>query len=279
MNARLILLLTLAAFAVGVVVGRMSGPEQILPTAPIREPGPETPHPAAASHGDTTPEHPAGPADPAPPEDEDPVDTLLRHIDRIVPEPPPPSDPIPDLYIGSVIPTPQGDLKILGTGTDYRLARHGRWVTLYPSGKKASEEEYLDGVLQGPAVHWHENGDVKERGRHLDGQRHGLWEQFDPAGNRTMETEYDAGKILSVRSWGPDGGLMTDAARFERATCGGKYRGLLHRFNVPKDLKTYGGFKDYGHYQKTDYEDVKGVPAAYWVYVYPYWYVWEELVE
>ncbi len=43
--------------------------------------------------------------------------------------------------------------------------------------------------------------------------------------------------------------------------------------------KSYGEFRDYGHYRQTDYQDVKDVPAAYWVYVYPHWYVWREKAE
>ncbi len=279
MNARLVFSVALAAFAVGIIVGRISGPETEPLLGPSEEPPDAIPHPAAVADKAPVSSDPAEQAESVPASAEDPAEALVRYIDRIVKEPPPPPDPIPELYLGSVIRTPHGDLKIVGSGKDYRLARHGRWTTFFPSGGKSAEEDYLDGVLQGPSVHWHEGGGVKERGSHRDGKRHGTWETFDEAGRRTAETEYEEGKILSLRRWGPDGAPLTDDSLEVRATCKGKYRGLLHRFHVPDDAGNYGEFRDYGHYRRTDYQNVKNVPAAYWVYVYPYWYVWREKAE
>lgn len=62
-----------------------------------------------------------------------------------------------------------------------------------------------------------------------------------------------------------------------KATVNGKYRRLLRRVHVPMDRQNYTDFKDYGHYQATDYGGEKAIPAGYWVYVYPYWYIWAEV--
>ena len=59
-----------------------------------------------------------------------------------------------------------------------------------------------------------------------------------------------------------------------KARAGGKYSKLLRRLKVPQDKQSYTDFKDYGHYQATDYAGYANLPAGYWVYVYPHWYIW-----
>jgi len=56
-----------------------------------------------------------------------------------------------------------------------------------------------------------------------------------------------------------------------------KYAKLLRKIKVPQDRQSYGDFRDYGQYQATDYYEHKKIPAGYWVYVYPHWYIWGEL--
>jgi hypothetical protein len=56
-----------------------------------------------------------------------------------------------------------------------------------------------------------------------------------------------------------------------------KYAKLLRKIKVPQDRQSYGDFRDYGHYQATDYYEHKMIPAGYWVYVHPHWYIWGEL--
>ncbi len=58
------------------------------------------------------------------------------------------------------------------------------------------------------------------------------------------------------------------------ANANGKYRVLQRRLHVPTDCATYGSFKDYGQYGATSYAGHTNVPGGYWVYRYPYWYVW-----
>jgi hypothetical protein len=59
-----------------------------------------------------------------------------------------------------------------------------------------------------------------------------------------------------------------------KASVNGKYYNLLKVINVPSDRGSYGDFSDYGHYSSTSYAGYNNLPAGYWVYVYPDWYIW-----
>jgi hypothetical protein len=48
----------------------------------------------------------------------------------------------------------------------------------------------------------------------------------------------------------------------------------LKVINVPQDKGSYGDFNDYGYYSSTSYAGYDNIPAGYWVYVYPDWYIW-----
>jgi hypothetical protein len=62
-----------------------------------------------------------------------------------------------------------------------------------------------------------------------------------------------------------------------KASVDGKYRKLLRRIKVEDDKQAYGEFNDYGRYTATSYAGYNDLPAGYWVYVYPHWYIWGEL--
>lgn len=61
-----------------------------------------------------------------------------------------------------------------------------------------------------------------------------------------------------------------------KAHVDGKYVRLLRRFKMPQDRQSYTEFRDYGFYQACDWAGHTGIPAGYWVYSYPYWYVWKD---
>ncbi|HEX8911495.1 MAG TPA: hypothetical protein VF796_03975 [Humisphaera sp.] len=55
-----------------------------------------------------------------------------------------------------------------------------------------------------------------------------------------------------------------------------RYTKLLRRFAAPQDYGTYGDFYDYGHYPATAaYAGQTDLPAGYWVYLHPDWYIFE----
>ncbi len=64
---------------------------------------------------------------------------------------------------------------------------------------------------------------------------------------------------------------------FKKAQVDGKYDMLLRQIKVEKDAENYGDFKDYGFSNTPEYADQKDLPAGYWVYVAPYWYIWRDL--
>jgi len=61
-----------------------------------------------------------------------------------------------------------------------------------------------------------------------------------------------------------------------KAAVGGKYRSLLAVIRVPEDLAAYTAFSDYGFSNTPAWGGYTGLPAGYWVYVYPHWYLWRE---
>jgi hypothetical protein len=63
----------------------------------------------------------------------------------------------------------------------------------------------------------------------------------------------------------------------KKARVEGKYAMLLRQFKVEKDAETYGEFRDYGASSFQTYAGHSDLPKGYWVYVYPYWYIWRDL--
>jgi hypothetical protein len=58
------------------------------------------------------------------------------------------------------------------------------------------------------------------------------------------------------------------------ASAGGEYTDLLRILKVPGDQATYGDFNDYGYWDGTAWAGYTNLPAGYWVYVAPNWYIW-----
>ncbi|MCA9042677.1 MAG: von Willebrand factor type A domain-containing protein, partial [Planctomycetaceae bacterium] len=68
----------------------------------------------------------------------------------------------------------------------------------------------------------------------------------------------------------------TDARKM--AGCDGKYSDLLDKWDAANDQLTYGEFYDLGFRNSPEHGEKQGLPAGYWVYVYPNWYIWGERV-
>lgn len=62
---------------------------------------------------------------------------------------------------------------------------------------------------------------------------------------------------------------------FEKASVNGKYAKLLKVVAVPKDEQQYGSFNDWGHWNGSSHAGFDNLPAGYWVYVAPHWFIWE----
>ena len=68
--------------------------------------------------------------------------------------------------------------------------------------------------------------------------------------------------------------LPAESAK-QKASVNGKYSHLLFRLTVQSDVKEYGEFHDYGHWDESVYAGHRNLPTGYWVYVYPNWYIWK----
>jgi hypothetical protein len=78
----------------------------------------------------------------------------------------------------------------------------------------------------------------------------------------------------------PSPGPTSPPSPIERASVGGKYTDLLRVIDVPDDRNTYGDFYDLGYQKKKNkYKGYSKLPAGYWVYVYPSWYIWKTTAE
>ena len=56
-----------------------------------------------------------------------------------------------------------------------------------------------------------------------------------------------------------------------------KYGKLLHRIEVPDDAQIYGEYYDLGHSSRTSCRGHENLPAGYWVYVKPHWYIFGKI--
>lgn len=56
----------------------------------------------------------------------------------------------------------------------------------------------------------------------------------------------------------------------------GKYKTLLRRIKVPQDRQNYKDFHDYGRFDGNSWAGYEDLPAGYWVYIYPHWFIWGE---
>lgn len=65
----------------------------------------------------------------------------------------------------------------------------------------------------------------------------------------------------------------------EKAHVSGKYRTLLRRIKVPADRQNYKDYCDYGRFDGNSWAGYNDLPAGYWVYIYPHWFIWGEQVK
>lgn len=90
-----------------------------------------------------------------------------------------------------------------------------------------------------------------------------------------------AGLVVLATLPDPSGGAPAPAPRLDeslkKARCDGTYRMLLRQIAVPGDADKHGPFEDAGFRDVNTYAGHKDLPAGWWVYVAPYWYIWRDL--
>ncbi|MEZ5940000.1 MAG: von Willebrand factor type A domain-containing protein [Planctomycetaceae bacterium] len=106
----------------------------------------------------------------------------------------------------------------------------------------------------------------------------------DPKGRRTEFLDLVLrARSLSQRQNGstpqsPTPRLLGSSDARKMAGCDGKYSDLLDKWDAANDQLTYGEFYDLGFRNSPEHGEKQGLPAGYWVYVYPNWYIWGERV-
>lgn len=75
--------------------------------------------------------------------------------------------------------------------------------------------------------------------------------------------------------WGDEAQTYTEENK-KTAAVNGKYSDLLTVLTVESDRSSYGSFYDAGYKKTTTYKGNTNIPAGYWVYVYPNWFIWSE---
>jgi hypothetical protein len=84
---------------------------------------------------------------------------------------------------------------------------------------------------------------------------------------------------LTAESRTPPRPLRPEEA-LAKARVDGKYAMLLCQIKEEQEFKEFGAFRDRGQLPASpQYHGHKDVPAGYWVYVYPYWYIWRDRVD
>jgi hypothetical protein len=61
-----------------------------------------------------------------------------------------------------------------------------------------------------------------------------------------------------------------------KARVQGKYRVLLRQIKAPEDRAAHSEFQDLGLRESTEWKGQRDLPVGYWVYVFPYWYIWRD---
>jgi hypothetical protein len=97
-----------------------------------------------------------------------------------------------------------------------------------------------------------------------------------PGGVAALERPDRPVTTASTRVTPPE---LEPAEAAEKASLGGKYRTLLKKVHARFDYLSYGAFSDYGYSKTPEYHGQTGLPEGYWVYVYPWWYIFKDAKE
>ncbi len=79
--------------------------------------------------------------------------------------------------------------------------------------------------------------------------------------------------------WKTKAGEAGGSLDYTKASVNGTYKTILKTFSVPTDRAKFGEFYDWGYRTTTTYGANKYLPKGYWVYSYPYWYIWKTKTE
>lgn len=81
---------------------------------------------------------------------------------------------------------------------------------------------------------------------------------------------------LAGQEAAPGASETSPMVALDKASVEGKYAKLLRQIEVEDDAALYGEFYDWGYYTGASYRGFDDLPAGYWVWVKPHWYIWGE---
>ncbi len=93
--------------------------------------------------------------------------------------------------------------------------------------------------------------------------------------NRNLPTGYWVYSYPYWYIWKTKSGRIESLLDYEKASVDGRYETILKTFLAPSDSDRYGEFLDWGLRTSTTYGMERNLPTGYWVYSYPYWYIWK----
>lgn len=91
---------------------------------------------------------------------------------------------------------PDKTLKAEGMVTNGK--REGIWTSYHPNGNKQSENEYVNGVLNGKTYTTFPNGQIMYIGYYTDGKYDGQWIYYKENGELSKEVFYDNGEVIKL---------------------------------------------------------------------------------
>jgi hypothetical protein len=103
----------------------------------------------------------------------------------------------------------------------------------------------------------------------------GYWAGAEWAGYTDLPPGYWVYVYPNWYIWGGQKSEKDSALR--AASVHGKYANLLRKICVPGDEASYGASNDWGYWGGTEWAGHTDLPAGYWVYVAPDWYIWGEM--
>ncbi len=112
-------------------------------------------------------------------------------------------------------------------------------------------------------------GDRENYGEFHD---YGAWQGTSYAGQQNLPVGFWVYESPDWYIWGAQNADEPEDVR--KASVGGNYCILLKTLEAKEDQKTYGDFHEYGPWSGSSYAGQKDLPAGYWVYLYPKWYIW-----
>lgn len=78
-----------------------------------------------------------------------------------------------------------------------KVVLHGDLEFFFPSGRLRAIEPYVNGLREGEAVLYHENGKVWQKITYRNGQMHGPFAEYDEQGNLKAQGTFEKGKFAS----------------------------------------------------------------------------------